>query len=420
MIRSYYDVLRRWLWLLGLTTLIAGAGSYALSSREPVRYTARAKLLVGPAVDSLSPQVNDLRAAAQLMEIYAVLPTMRPFLETVIADLGLDSSPGQLERDITLTTDTTTQILTVRVDQDDRDQATLIANAIAEQLVAQSPASGTQNATAWEQLQRQIARVESTIARADETLLRLDGELSRAETDEQRALITEQIRQERAYKSEAEKLLISLYSALQSTPNNRITILEPATRGRPIDPQVPLKTALGLLAGLIAGGAIVLAAEYANDTIQGGDDLRAATSAPYLGDLITHPTPGRAAPVVLARADSAAAERYRQLGMKLRFAGHARSFHRLLVGDIQGDSSGGEIAANLAVVLAQLGENVALLDADVQGRTVSQMFDLTGKPGLADWHEADGALADLLVPAGVEGLAVLPAGTRTPDFFAIV
>lgn len=420
MIRSYYDVLRRWFWLLALTTLIAGAGSYALSSREPVRYTARAKLLVGPAVDSLDPEVNDLRAAAQLMEIYAVLPTMRPFLETVIADLGLDSSPGQLERDITLTTDTTTQILTVRVDHDDRDQATLIANAIAGQLVAQSPASGAQNAATWDQLQGQIARVESTIASADGTLQRLDGELSRAETDEQRALISEQIRQERAYKSEAERLLISLYSTLQSTPNNRITIVEPATRGRPIDPQVPLKTALGLLAGLIAGGAIVLAAEYANDIIRGEDDLRAATSAPYLGGLITHPTPGRAAPVVLTHATSPTAEGYRRLAMKFRFAGRALALNRLLVSDLHGDGGGGEVAANLAVVLAQLGDNVLLLDADIQGRTASRMFGVVNKPGLAEWHDSESAITDLLLPTEVEGLAVLPAGTHTLDFFAIV
>ncbi|MCZ7539844.1 MAG: AAA family ATPase [Anaerolineae bacterium] len=420
MIRSYSNVLRRWLWLLALTTALAGAGSYALSSREPVHYTARAKLLVGPAVDSLSPEVNDLRAAAQLMEIYAVLPTMRPFLETIIADLGLDTSPGMLEGDITLTTDTTTQILTVRVDQDDRDQATLIANAIAEQLVAQSPASGAQNVTAWEQLQGQIARVEGTIASSEETLQRLDGELSRAATDEQRALISEQIRQERTYKSEAEKLLISLYSALQSTPNNRITIVEPAVRGRPIDRQVPLKTALGLLAGLIAGGALVLGAEYANDTIRSADDLRGVAGASYLGDVVTRPTPGRAAPVVLTHATSPTAESYRRLAMKLRLAGRALALNRLLVSDLHGEGSGGEVAANLAVVLAQLGDNVLLLDTDIQDRTASRIFGVANKPGLAEWHDSQSAIADLLLPTEVEGLAILPSGTHALDFFALV
>ncbi|MCL4237492.1 MAG: P-loop NTPase [Anaerolineae bacterium] len=420
MIRSYYDVLRRWLWLLALTTLLAGAGSYALSSREPIRFTARAKLLVGPAVDSLNPEVNDLRAAAQLMEIYAVLPTMRPFLETIITNLGLDTSPGELESDITLTTDTTTQILTVRVDQDNRNQATLIANAIAGQLVAQSPASNAQNVTAWDQLQGQIARVEGTIASAEETLQRLGEELNRATTAEQRALISEQIRQERAYKAEAEKLLISLYSALQTTPNNRITIVEPAVRGRPIERQVSLKTTLGLLAGLIAGGALVLGAEYASDTVRSADDLRGVTGAPYLGGVVTRSAPDRAAPVVLTHAGSSTTEGYRRLAMKFRFAERALALNRLLVSDLHGDGSGGEVAANLAVVLAQLGDNVLLLDANIQSRTASRMFGVANKLGLAEWHSSDSAIADLLLPTDVEGLAILPAGMHTPDFFAIV
>ncbi|GIV82270.1 MAG: hypothetical protein KatS3mg051_1624 [Anaerolineae bacterium] len=93
MTHHYLSVIRRWLWLLALTTVVAGLVSYTLSSRQPVRYTARAKLLVGPAVQSLNPDLNDLRAAAQLMEVYAVLPTMRPFQEQLIADQGWDFSP---------------------------------------------------------------------------------------------------------------------------------------------------------------------------------------------------------------------------------------------------------------------------------------------------------------------------------------
>jgi len=98
MIRSYTGILRRWFWLLALTTVIAGLVSYVVSSRAPVRYSAKAKLLVGPAAESLNLELDDLRTAAQLLEVYAVLPTMRPFLETVIEDLNLDVNPLALKK----------------------------------------------------------------------------------------------------------------------------------------------------------------------------------------------------------------------------------------------------------------------------------------------------------------------------------
>lgn len=419
MIHDYLHVIRRWLWLLVLTVIIGGLVSYTLSSRQPTHYTAKTKLLVGPAVQSLNPDLNDLRAAAQLMEVYAVLPTMRPFQEQLIAAQGLDLSPGQLESKITITTDTTTQILTISVLDDNRDRAVTIANAIADQLVTQSP-SAAQKEVLQQQVQEQIDRVESAIRTSEETLRQLEAELSLSDTDQQRTNIANRIAQERTYKAEAEKLLVSLYSILQKAPNNLIAVLEPAVHGSPTNRQIPLKTILGALSGLVGGIALMMAAEYTNDTIRTPDDLHATTNTPYLGDLLTQTLPHRYGPIVLARADTPVAESYRQLGMKLRLAGHLRTLNRVLVGDIRGDGSSGEVAANLAVVLAQLGDNVILIDADPYRRVVSQAFGLTDRVGLTEWYDSDGELSELIVPTAVEGLAVLPAGMQPVDFFSLI
>ncbi len=419
MMHHYLPMIRRWLWLLALTTFVAGLVSYTLSSRQPLHYTARTKLLVGPAVQSLNPDLNDLRAAAQLMEVYAVLPTMRPFQEQLIADQGWDFSPGRLESKITITTDTTTQILTISVLDDDRERAAEIANAVADQLVAQSPTAAQSDALR-QQLQEQIARVESAIQTSEETLRQLEAELTLADTEQQRTNIANRIAQERSYKSEAERLLVSLYTTLQKAPNNLIAVLEPATRGRPVDRQIPLKTILGALSGLVGGIALMMAAERANDTIRTPDDLHTTSDVPYLGNLLTHVVPHRYGPIVLARADTSVAEGYRQLGMKLRLAGHSRPLNRVLVGDVRGDGSSGEVAANLAVVLAQLGDNVILVDADPYRRVVSQMFELTDRAGLTEWYGSDEELSEMLVPTAVEGLAVLPAGMQPVDLFALM
>ncbi|GIV82269.1 MAG: hypothetical protein KatS3mg051_1623 [Anaerolineae bacterium] len=172
-----------------------------------------------------------------------------------------------MESKLTISTDTTTQILTITVQDADRDRAAQIANAVAGQLVEQSP-SAAQSEALQQQVQAQIDRIESTIRASEETLRQLEAELARADTEQQRTNIANRIAQERTYKSEAEKLLVSLYDALQKAPNNLITVLEPATRGRPVDRQISLKTILGALSGLVGGIALMTAAERANDTIR--------------------------------------------------------------------------------------------------------------------------------------------------------
>ena len=423
MIRSYFNIFRRWLWLLVLTTVVAGLVSYMAASRQPEQYSAKTKLLVGPAAESLSPELNDLRAAAQLLEVYAVLPTMRPFLETVIAELELDVRPSQLESNLNITTDTTTQILTIRVTDSDRDRAALIANAIADLLINRSP-SGAPDPNAWDQLQGQIDRVEAVIAKSEARLAELEAALEQADTEAQRTQIVAQISDERNYLSEAERLLISLYTALQKTPNNQVSVVEPAERGKPIDRAIPLKTILGALGGLLFGGAIVLASEYFNDTIRQPDDLLDVGDVPALGSLFTRG--GRRGskhvrPLVLTHAASQAAERYRRLAMRLSYAAGGRERQILLIGDVAGNGSGGEVAANLAVVLAQLGENVVLVDADLRATTVTRIFEMHDAPGLTDLLADEVSLDDLLIPGEKSnGLAVLPSGHSTQEFFEVI
>ncbi len=61
MFRRYIDAILKWFWLPVLTTVVAGAIAYTYAQRQPVTYSARVQLLVGPATTSLNPTPNDLR-----------------------------------------------------------------------------------------------------------------------------------------------------------------------------------------------------------------------------------------------------------------------------------------------------------------------------------------------------------------------
>lgn len=74
------------------------------------------------------------------------------------------------------------------------------------------------------------------------------------------------------------------------------------------------------------------------------------------------------------------------------------------------------ISANLAVILAQLGEKTLLVDANLRMPQQHYLFGLEGRAGLSS------VLADLATPddaivkiPGLRGLAVLPAGPMPPN-----
>ncbi len=119
-----------------------------------------------------------------------------------------------------------------------------------------------------------------------------------------------------------------------------------------------------------------------------------------------------------ARADprSPEAEAYRVLRSNLGLAGAGAGPQVLAVcapGPGEGAST---VAANLALVVAQGGRQVVLVDANLRRPALQAAFGLPAGPGLAE-ALADDALAAAppLVASGVDGLRVLAAGSLPPD-----
>ncbi|MCC6800730.1 MAG: hypothetical protein IT325_11470 [Anaerolineae bacterium] len=412
MFRRYVDAILKWFWLPVLTTVVAGAIAYAYAQRQPVTYSSRVQLLVGPATTSLNPTPNDLRAAAQLLEVYAVLPTMRPFLEDVITELELDLTPGQLDNMITISTSSTTQLLTIRVVDSERPRASVIANTVAGMIVARS--AGGSSGDAVQQIQQQIDRVEASVERSEARLVELQQQRDTATTDSQRSNADKLIESERKFLSDSERLLVSLYGEAQTTPNNRVQIVDPATRASRVNRETSTKATLGGLAGLIIGIALVLALDFLDDTFKSEESLVQAAGVPVLGVIARHRAlhfTGAKRLIVTTQPASRAAQNYRKLGAKLVFLNSNQGYRSLLVGSPRGTERPAEVAANVAAVLGQLGRTVILVDADLRTSTISKMFGMEKRHGLTDLFSEERSLTECVAPVDdVENLFVLPSG----------
>jgi non-specific protein-tyrosine kinase len=109
-------------------------------------------------------------------------------------------------------------------------------------------------------------------------------------------------------------------------------------------------------------------------------------------------------------------EAYRTLRTNLDFASLDQALKTLVVTSAGVGEGKSTTLANLAVVSAQAGRTVILVDADLRRPTLHQVFGLDNETGLTTVMMDDAALASPPLRAtGIDGLAVLTSGPLPPN-----
>ena len=451
--KRYLYILRRWLWLVVTAAIVSSSIAYLAIRDRPPTYEARAKLLVGPGTDAPNPDLNALRAGGQLMQTYAELVATGPFLQSIIDKLSLKVSSEDLSKIINVRTNPDTQILIITVQDKDPQEAVAIANAAAEALVNKSPsADDSPTRLLNEQMRNQAARLEQIIANSDATIEKLEADLRSLTEQEQQGLIVlqtdnylqkqnliiQQLTQERGRLSDALNALTVLYDSLQIAPTNQVKIVEPAAITDVVISQLRLTVLIAGGAGLILALIIALAFEYFNAYILTSEELENVAGLPLLGTISRYKpfadTDGKLL-VSLDFPEFPAAEDFRILGTKLlsrikdrnrsenlplsiqsqKITGvqnidENRSLRSILAFGTQISDDNREFAANLAVVLAQVGLKVVLVDADLREAWISKLFGLEDKPGLSDYLMDSDKDPKAFLETFSNNLFILPSG----------
>ncbi|MCX6019914.1 MAG: capsular biosynthesis protein [Chloroflexi bacterium] len=113
--------------------------------------------------------------------------------------------------------------------------------------------------------------------------------------------------------------------------------------------------------------------------------------------------------VTLTTPNSAAAEAWRTLRTNLQFAALEAPLKTVVIAAPDAGGSAAEAAANLAVVCAQIGRRVVLVDADLRQPQIHTVLGLPNASGLVEALAAPG-VAIPLQAGPVHGLRVLTAG----------
>jgi capsular exopolysaccharide synthesis family protein len=131
----------------------------------------------------------------------------------------------------------------------------------------------------------------------------------------------------------------------------------------------------------------------------------------------SHKRPTRRPPILITQTEpkSAASEAYRMLRTNIQFAGldePARSIVFTSAGPGEGKTTS---VANFAVVAAEAGSRVCLIDSDLRRPALHRLFGLQNTQGLSTALLHGLPLAELAQPTATPSLSVLTSGPAPPN-----
>ncbi|NGP75934.1 polysaccharide biosynthesis tyrosine autokinase [Balneolaceae bacterium YR4-1] len=123
--------------------------------------------------------------------------------------------------------------------------------------------------------------------------------------------------------------------------------------------------------------------------------------------------------VSLLMSDSAEAESFRRLQSNIIFANPDKDLKTILVTSSRQGEGKTTVASNLAIVMAEAGYKVAMVDADLRRPRIHKQFGLNWSPGVFDVVFEGATVQEALKPTLLDNLHVLPAGQEPPNAAAL-
>jgi len=203
------------------------------------------------------------------------------------------------------------------------------------------------------------------------------------------------------------------------------SVMDPAEL--PIDPsypKVPLNLAFGLLFGCVLGTALALVMENLDSSLKTPDDVRRSLRLPTLGVVPDFgklsATPTAAAPLPLeegetravavpnaevlslTRRQSVPAEAYRSIRTSILFLNPEAPLRTLLITSSEPREGKTATTVNLAISLAQLGNRVVVIDADLRAPRCHRALGVPAGPGLAEVLRGQAELSNVVLALNLD------------------
>lgn len=196
----------------------------------------------------------------------------------------------------------------------------------------------------------------------------------------------------------------------------KLSTVTPATAPpEPSAPNTRLNLALGAVVGLLIGLGVALLRTTLDTKIRGEADLRRITDAPMLGGISFDADATKKPLLTQAPAQGPRAESFRQIRTNLQFAHVGNASKAILVTSSLPGEGKSTTATNMAIALAEAGQSVVLIDADLRRPRVDDYLGLERNAGLTTALIGKAHVNELLQSWGEHQLWVLTAGQIPPN-----
>ncbi len=412
-LRQITSVLFKWWWLLLASAVVAGVSAYFGSKSTPRMYMAHTTLMVGQVLQNPNPSSTEFYTGQVLAQSYADLARREPVLRATLEALGLNWDWEALKGMVTSRVIQGTQLLEISVVDGDPQRARVLAEEVAHQLILQSPAGADQETGAEQQfITSQIEELKTNIKNSQEEVRQLDDVIAKANSARQiqdarsrQAALQTQI-------SSWQATYAQLLTYLRQGSTNVLSVVEPAqTPYQPIGSRAAYNVLLAMAIGLVLSGSAAFLLEYIDDSLKTADDVRHALGLKVLGSITRIQGDDYEDKLVVSKYPrSPTAEAFRVLRTNLQFSAE-RSWRTLMVTSASPLEGKSLTTANLAAAVAQSGQRVILVDADLRRPTQHHIFGLENQVGLSDVLEhSEVSLSEVLQTVSVANLSVVTSG----------
>lgn len=433
-LQDYIAVLRRRRRVVALAVVAAVAIALAVSLLTTPRYRARAELL-------LRRTAND---------------------EILVDEVGQVRSGADAERELNneielIESQTVRDAVEVRYDGPlDVDAVTATASAsdnnsvVNVNLVSTEPAAAADLVNLYVDTYittRREQRLEELLSASEEIQSRLDalrqqiaevsrplddinaqvaaaaaGSPERIELEEQRQSLVAQVLPVLAPLQSRESTFRGQLSQLELSQDltqlGGVEVLDAAEEpSSPVSPKVVMNVVIGGLIGLLGGTVLAFVLDRLDDSVRSKDTVEKITGVPTLG--VIPRAADDSSPIDLVGIEhpsSQASEAYRLLRTSVRFLGLDTPMRTLLVTSPAASEGKTVTAANLAIALAQGGEQVLLVGADLRRPRVHDLFGAPQSPGLTSVLLGEAAPETTAYAIEeVPGLHLMPPGPTPPN-----
>lgn len=198
---------------------------------------------------------------------------------------------------------------------------------------------------------------------------------------------------------------------------SNIRVVDIAERpASPVSPKREANILLSLFVGSVLACGFVFLFEYLDSRIKTPDEIRTYFNVACLGLLPkVEGLQTGTYPLLSDTVPAGYSEAFRSIRTNVLFSAAHEKSRSIVVTSTGPDEGKSSVACNLAISLAQAGQRVLLIDADMRKPKVHSALAMTQEPGLSNVLVGTSKASESVRKSSINGLWVLPSGRVPPN-----